>query len=186
MKFNTKSILLSKMDIQSVINIIEYLNISIVINKLRRKPTVSEYSTINLYKARLLYLGAGEPPLRSLLIKDDILQKSIFGPPRPILNYLPSIYLYEREGNTYAQLGRSPTTYTLRLNGLLGPWIAPENQYDTTGEFLQKNDFASSDQRRLGKLNYDELVTTFQDLIKRELEPQYLNNLEKYMIQVIF
>ena len=35
------------MDIQSVINIIEYLNISIVINKLRRKPTVLEYSTIH-------------------------------------------------------------------------------------------------------------------------------------------
>jgi hypothetical protein len=174
------------MDIQSIINIIEYLNISIVINKLRRKPTVSEYSTINLYKARLLYLGAGEPPLRSLLIKDDILQKSIFGPPRPILNFLPSIYLFEREGNTYAQLGKSPATYTLRLNGFLGPWIAPENQYDTTGEFLQKNDFASSDLRRLGKLNYDELVATFQELIKRELEPQYLENLERYMIQVIF
>ena len=75
----------SSMDIQSVINIIEYLNVSKLVNKQKRKVTVSEYGTINLYKARLLYLGVGDPPLRSLLIKGDILQKSIFGPPRQIL-----------------------------------------------------------------------------------------------------
>jgi hypothetical protein len=36
------------MDIQSVINLIEYLNVSKVVNELKRKVTVSEYSTINL------------------------------------------------------------------------------------------------------------------------------------------
>ena len=80
-----------KMDIQSVINVIEYLNISNFVNKKRRRVNASEAGTINLYKARLLYLGPGEPPLKSLLIKDDMLEKGIFGPPRLILTYLPSI-----------------------------------------------------------------------------------------------
>ena len=173
------------MDIQSVINLIEYLNVSKVVNELKRKVTVPEYSTINLYKACLLYLGSGDPPLRSLIVKGDILQKSIFGPPRQILKYLPSIYLYERAGNTYAQLGRNSSDPTLRLNGLLGPWTAPEYHYDISSEFLLKNDYAGSDLRRLEKLSYEELELTYQELIKGVLESQYHDNLENYMIQVI-
>jgi len=175
------------MDIQSVINIIEYMNASKFVVKQKRQLTDPEYGTINLYKARLLYLGSGEgePPLKSLLIKDDILQRSIFGPPRLVLNYLPKIYMYEQQGNTFAQLGTSQTDPIIRLNGLLGSWIAPENHYDATHEFMQKNDFVASDLRRLAKLSYTELETAFQGLIKMDLESIYLENLERYMIQVI-
>ena len=173
-----------KMDIQSVINVIEYLNISNFVNKQRRMINTSEAGTINLYKARLLYLGAGEPPLKSLLIKDDMLEKGIFGPPRLILTYLPSIYLFEKTENTYIQLGTTSKDPAIRLNGLLGPWLAPENNYNSTAEFLKENDFVASDLRRMEKMCYEELVTTFQELIKRDIETQYREKLERYMIKV--
>ena len=173
------------MDIQSVINIVAYLHISNFVSKQKRRLSELEYGTIKLYKARLLYLGSGDPPLKSLLIKDDFQQTSIFGPPRPVLDYLPTIYIHEHGGNTFAQLGIKQSDPTVQLNGHLGPWIAPEKCCDVSNEFLLENDFIASDIRRMGKLKFEELETTFQDLIKRDLEPRYLENLGKYMTQVI-
>ena len=172
------------MDIQSVINIVEYLHVSNFVSKQKRRLSEIEYGTIKLYKARLLYLGSEEPPLKSLLIKDNILQRSVFGPPRPVLDYLPTVYIYEQGGNTFVQLGLKQSDPIVRLNGYLGPWTALENHFDASNKFLLENDFIASDTRRMGKLSYEELETTFQGLIKQDLDPRYLENLGKYMIQV--
>ena len=163
-------------------NLLEYVNISNYYNENNRQPSSKALSTIKLYRHRIKLLS--EPELKHLLIKGDQLNQSIFGPPRPILEYLPAYIYFTSKGNhTYATL--ETTGNPIRINGYAGCWQMPDEHQPINQLMLGKNDYIESDRKLLSKLTLQGLNEFYGRMtVLPHLEPEYKEMMEYIIIQV--
>ena len=113
-----------------------------------------------------------------------MLNKSLFGQPRPILDYLPSyLYLFQEESNTYATLDTVATR--TRINGYAGPWQTPAELKPINQEFLKNHDYIESDRLLLKGLTIQGINDFYQKMsAEPHLEPDYQDMMDQCIIQV--
>ncbi len=166
----------------SVMNLLEYANIRNYYNKNNRQPSSNALSTIKLYRQKIQLLS--EPNLYHLLIKGDQLNQTLFGPHRPILEYMPAyIYFSSKGDHTYATL--ETTGNPIRINGYAGHWQTPDKPNFVNQKFLEKNNYKESDRKLLSKLTLQGLNEFYGRMTALpHLEPEYKEMMEYIIIQV--
>ena len=170
------------MEILSVLNLIEYINVSNYFYEHNHQPSTKDLSTIKLYRHKIKLLS--EPELEYLLIKRAKLNESIFGPNRTILEYLPSYLYFSHTGNhTYATL--ETTGNPVRIDGYAGHWQIPLEPKLINQEFLIEHNYIENDRKLLRNLTFQGLNEFYHKMSTvSHLEPEYKEMMECTIIQV--